>query len=151
MDSTMNGDDSLQVLAIASLCPYYYGNVVYNAQAMYRILYEDDTTSFDDNCSNDFSARPSQPNVAQAATEQAYQLFPNPNDGSFILRQTINDATPVTIEITDMLGRVMVTKDVRFANNTTQLQLNNLSSGVYLLRVTDNNKKISNFKFVIQK
>ena len=151
MDSTMTGDDSLQVLAIASLCPYSYGNVVYNAQAFYRILYDDDTTYFDDNCSSGVSPRQAQPSVTNALGEQGYQLFPNPNDGSFMLRQAIRDGTPANVEVTDMLGRVIITKDVRFINNTTQLQLNNLSSGVYLLKVTDSNKKVSNFKFVVQK
>jgi hypothetical protein len=68
-----------------------------------------------------------------------------------MLRQDITDATPVSITVKDVLGRSVFTQDVQFTNSTAQLQLGNLPAGVYLLQITDSNRKISNFKFVIQK
>jgi hypothetical protein len=153
-DTLMNGDDSLQVVAMANLCPNADGNVVYQARSFYRTLFEDDTTIFNDNCGLDSGtsnrAAPTSP-IAETNNGQAYKLFPNPNDGSFMLRQDITDATPVSITVKDVLGRSVFTQEVQFSNTTAQLHLGNLPAGVYLLQIADSNRKISNFKFVIQK
>jgi hypothetical protein len=156
-DTLMNGDDSLQVVAMANLCPNTDGNVVYQARSFYRTLFEDDTTVFNDNCGLDSEAMetsnraaPTSP-LAEANGNQAYKLFPNPNDGSFMLRQNIAEATLVSMTVKDVLGRSVFTQEVQFSNSTAQLHLSNLPAGVYLLQIADSNRKVSNFKFVIQK
>jgi hypothetical protein len=150
MDSTMNGDDSIVVKSLASLCPMSYGNAVYQAQALFRIIFEDDTTQFDGSCETDTAARHSQP-AEEIASTQSYKMFPNPNNGNLTLRQSSIDATPVSVTVKDVIGRTMFAKDVQFVSGSVQLQLGNLAAGMYVLQIVDDKQKISNFKFVIQK
>jgi hypothetical protein len=150
-DSAMTGDDTAQVTTIANLCPYTNGNVVYLAQAMHRILFADDTTQFANTCGTDISDREAPAGQLAEQADQSYHLFPNPNDGSFVLKQHLNDAAPVAVTIKDMLGRSVFAGDIQFSNSTARLQLASLPAGVYLLQITASNKKISNFKFVVQK
>jgi hypothetical protein len=152
-DSTMTGDDSAKVTGMANLCPYTNGNVVYMAQAMYRILFADDTTQFDGNCGNDTTGARGVNTDANSGvgSQQKYLLYPNPNDGSFVIKQTIANTSPVSVSIKDVFGREVYSKDIQFMGSTSQLTTANLSSGVYMLQITDTDQKISNFKFVIQK
>jgi hypothetical protein len=138
---------------VQTLCPYTNGNVVFQAEAMYRILFADDTTSFDGNCDSDTSTGGRGVNQGVITTNaiQQYKLYPNPNNGSFIIRQSTADITPVSVTIKDVLGRGVFTQSIQFNGGISQLQLSNLPAGVYILQITDANQKISNFKFVIQK
>jgi hypothetical protein len=148
-DTLMTGDDTTNLVALANLCAYTNGNVVYKAQALYRVIFEDFVTDFNGNCFIDTSDRRS---IAEAATAiQGYKLSPNPNDGSFALRQAVNDATPVNVTVKDMFGRNVFTQSVQFVNGMAQLQLGNLATGVYMLQLADSNQKVTNFKFVVQK
>jgi hypothetical protein len=154
MDTAMTGNDSAQVLAIASLCPYTNGNVVYQAQAFYRILFGDDTTQFGGNCGTDTATGAKGVNhntINEANGKQQYQLYPNPNSGSFILTQSIAENGNVGVSVKDVLGRDVYSGNVLFVSGRSQLKLDNLTSGVYLMQLTDSNQKVSNFKFVVEK
>jgi hypothetical protein len=150
MDSIMTGSDSAQVLAIANLCPLTEGNAVYQAQAFYRILFNDDTTQFSSSCDMDTSAKGVNPAISDTKSP-SYKLYPNPNNGSFELQQVNRDTNPVTVVVKNVLGSVVYQKAVEFTSGAATLQLANLPSGVYLLQLTDSQQKSSNFKFVIQK
>jgi hypothetical protein len=150
MDSSMNGDDSLQVKTLANLCPLNYGNGVYEAQALYSILYEDDTTQFNGSCETDTSARHSQP-YNEVIGSQAYKLFPNPNSGGITLKQSFADNNTVQLSVRDVLGRVVYSGVAEFNGGNAKIDLSRLDNGVYILQLNDAKQKISNFKFVIQK
>lgn len=152
-DTSLAGADSAVVKAIANLCPELNGNVVFEARALYRILYEDDTTVFNDTCNIDTSGmvgRYANNKKSMPLSLQQYQLFPNPNDGSFTLKQLNTDNTPVNISVQDVLGKRIFLQSMQFINNTTQVQVGNVPPGVYLLQIADGNGKTTNFKFVVR-
>lgn len=74
-------------------------------------------------------------------------LYPNPNNGSFIVSSE-NSLENVTIQIFDMQGRKV------YLQNVANLRLLNLSLnlplGVYLLKLTTENKTISTNKIIIK-
>jgi len=82
---------------------------------------------------------------------QQYKLFPNPNDGNMTIKQLIADAKPVDAEITDIVGRSIYKKKLLFNGNLANLQVENGSPGMYLLQLTDSEKRIFKFKFVVSK
>lgn len=152
-DSSMTGTDSAVVKAIANLCPELNGNVVFEARALYRILFEDDTTIFNDTCSLDtagIASRYASNQHSVSNTIQQYKLYPNPNEGTFILKQLITDSNPVNVTIQDVLGKRVFQQEVIFINNTAQIQIGAVSTGVYLLQLSDSKGKTTNFKFVVQ-
>ena len=57
---------------------------------------------------------------------------------------------PERITVQDVLGKRVYHQSVRFSANSASIQVGNLPPGVYLLQLTDEKAKVSDFKFVIQ-
>ncbi len=110
------------------LCPQRNGNVIFQARALYAQVFNDMSMFNDDSClsadSTYFSARHSAPSTSQKVnSEQQYRLYPNPNDGSFVLQQYNQDNEPVKVKIFDALGRVIYSVEIQFNNTKSQLIL----------------------------
>jgi len=155
-DGALTSTDSLQVTAMAQLCPEINGNVVYQARALYSNVFNDLSVFNDDSCldvdTGYIAARHSTPPVKKADSnqDQQYQLFPNPNDGNFIIRQYVPDNEPVAIEINDMLGRGIYKAKLQFVQAKSVLNLNSVVPGIYLLKLTDSHGTQFMFKFVVE-
>jgi len=71
-----------------------------------------------------------------------FNLYPNPNNGNFTVQFSSETSNDVNINVHDLRGREVYTKS--FQNNglfNQELQLNNVSSGIYLVTVQDGNRK----------
>jgi subtilisin-like proprotein convertase family protein len=71
-----------------------------------------------------------------------FVLYPNPNKGSFTVRFTSTNTTGVMVVVNDMLGRKIY--DNKFENNgdfNENIQLKNVTAGVYLVSVIDGDRK----------
>ena len=87
----------------------------------------------------------------QSKVAQQYKLFPNPNTGSFDLRQLYADTQPVTVFIRDLLGRIVCAQTTAFSNGISHLDVEGLENGLYLMQVESEGKKRYNTKFTVQK
>jgi hypothetical protein len=77
-------------------------------------------------------------------------LYPNPNNGKFVLKGNVADNVEYKIEIINALGQV-VYKDNATANSgqlNKEIQLSNVANGIYLLRL-HSETGITNIKFRI--
>jgi len=72
-------------------------------------------------------------------------LYPNPNNGNFTLQFT--DATERSIEVYDMMGRI-ITPTVTMQNRQ-QFNLGAVNAGIYLLRIIQSDE-VSSVKFVVE-
>jgi len=82
----------------------------------------------------------------------SFNVYPNPNNGKFALILNTVPQEPVTIRVTNLLGKVMfeernVTINADFSKN---IDLSNLPEGIYILSV-DNNRKVTMQKVIISK
>ena len=78
-------------------------------------------------------------------------LYPNPNKGTFTLSYTANTSEQLTIEVSDINGRV-VSKDTWFVNkgsNAKQISMLTLSKGIYFTKVSSD-KGYNVIKTVVQ-
>lgn len=66
------------------------------------------------------------------------KIYPNPTNGSLYI--DLNNATETLVEIYSVLGKKVFQKSI---NSTENLQLNHLSAGVYILKLTQENNSIS--------
>ncbi len=62
-------------------------------------------------------------------------IYPNPNQGEFVLSVQSSEATKAELRIFNVLGQSLMTKDLLFTagKNDTSIQLENLSPGAYVL------------------
>jgi hypothetical protein len=75
----------------------------------------------------------------------AITVFPNPNDGNFIVSSSaLHSIKTISMELFDSIGRLVFTKQIKETNYLNEpLSLNNLQSGLYVLKITDGDKIIS--------
>lgn len=67
-------------------------------------------------------------------------LYPNPNNGSFIVDLSLVNADDANVMVVDMLGKVVYNTNT-FSTSATPVQtidLNNAANGIYFVRVTAN-------------
>jgi len=79
-----------------------------------------------------------------------FNVFPNPNNGSFVIKFNGSLKQTINIELFDIRGRKIYTKS--YQNNgefNQEIHLNSVQSGMYILNVTDGIKK-STKKLIIE-
>lgn len=71
-----------------------------------------------------------------------FSVYPNPSNGNFNVQFSTNSSNEVKLLVHDMRGRIIF--EDNFSNNATfneNIQLNNAQAGVYLLTVSDGERK----------
>jgi len=80
-----------------------------------------------------------------------FRVFPNPSDGAFRIKFRSEDAGDVEVNVYDLLGRKIAEKTYRQLSNDfeEEMDLQQVSGGIYILRVKRGNK-ISSHKIRIK-
>ena len=74
-------------------------------------------------------------------------IFPNPNNGQFVLTYLSNGTTDAQLNIYDSFGKLIISELIEERINT--IDLNNAASGIYLIQVNDGNTILTR-KIVVQ-
>jgi len=80
-------------------------------------------------------------------------LYPNPNNGNFIIKGDLNQANSLKIEVTNILGQKVFDGNLSQNNKHVQQEINldnDLPNGVYILKLM-NNEASQSIKFYIEK
>ena len=158
---TMTGDDSTALTALASLCPVQNGAVVYQARALYSLVYNDLAIFSDDSLCDSalvYARKSTGGNSIQQgntdivkANVQQYRLYPNPSDGNIIVEQLVTDERAVKARIMNIIGQTLLNDNIYFQQRRKKMNMQSLLPGTYLLELRDSSGRIFNFKFVIGK
>lgn len=73
-----------------------------------------------------------------------FAIYPNPSKGNFNIQFENHSANEIKVNVFDISGRVIF--ENKYANQATfneNIQLNNAQAGVYLVSITDGNKKLT--------
>ena len=73
-------------------------------------------------------------------------VYPNPTTDFLTLSATDTDLSDLKFVLYDLSGKLIEQDQLRDQN--TQISMQNLSSGTYLLKVSDNTKTIKTFKII---
>jgi hypothetical protein len=68
------------------------------------------------------------------------KVFPNPNSGEFTIKFSTKPSSPIQIELTDEIGKVV--KRFEANDETVVIKESNLASGIYCLTVRDKNEVV---------
>ena len=85
-------------------------------------------------------------NTNENLMEGSYKLFPNPANSEINIL-SLGNSNYYNIEIHDLTGRIVKIVNSRTSNNTT-LDVSDLKSGNYIIKITDNNGKVESLKMI---
>ena len=83
--------------------------------------------------------------INDVSNENSLQVYPNPATTELKIRN--NELRIEKVEIENVLGQVVLHPLISSSSNLL-IDVTNLSSGIYFLKATDANGKVSNAKFV---
>jgi len=77
-------------------------------------------------------------------------IYPNPNTGNFVIENTLTQNSTVTFTLVNTIGKKVWsnTYSLRSGTNSTTVNINSLSSGIYFLRIEDESKQLTEVKKV---
>jgi hypothetical protein len=79
-----------------------------------------------------------------------FKIYPNPSDGNFEIQLLNTSGETISLQLFDLKGRVVYTDLVKESGKINRsIAINNLSTGVYLLKVFEGNRQVTK-KVVIQ-
>jgi subtilisin-like proprotein convertase family protein len=136
------GTTTSQAVAPSGLLSVFNGE---NPQGNWKLRYRD-TGQGDTGTINSASITICSGSYTRLATPsfeiKDFVLYPNPNKGNFTIRFTSANTTGVVVVVNDMLGRKIY--ENKFENNgnfNENIQLKNVTAGVYLVSVIDGDRK----------
>ena len=106
--------------------------------------------SCDPPVSERFGNKPNTKKSSVVTNIQKYSLTPNPNDGNFILLQSIFENKPVDIDIFNATGISILKQQMVFENGLCKFNLGNVSPGLYLLQLLDEKGNRFSQKIIIK-
>ena len=84
------------------------------------------------NCQNTYSG------VNSLTLDKAITVYPNPASSKVNVSYALTNTQPLSIEITNAIGAVVATKVVDGGSGVAELNINDIVSGVYFVRMTNN-------------
>ena len=90
----------------------------------------------------------SETGISTYNNQQTYSLYPNPANDYIYIQSTGNNTSSnqPDIHIYDIYGRLLLQQ--KTTGETTQVNIANLSSGMYILKIMDNHSLVDSFKMV---
>ena len=85
-----------------------------------------------------------------ASATYSVVLYPNPNQGSFFLSAPEVIPHPVNVRLTDLQGRVLMSKELPYLGQQHEFEAGRLSSGTYLVHISGAKIKPLTIKMVVQ-
>ena len=75
----------------------------------------------------------------------SFSIFPNPAKNKITLRLDLNESTTAYFVLVDLLGKNQISRELNFSsgNNSKEIQLENISKGIYVVRLTINGQTIN--------
>jgi hypothetical protein len=151
LNGTMSSGDSSSLNALTLLCPATNGAVVYQARSLYDLITGQTVGYDDDSCNITDSSRLYR--IAKGLNDtkaQNYSLFPNPNEGSFVIHQAVADNKAITLKVYNAIGALVYQTNANFTNGSIQVNLGQKASGLYLVCIGDSKERTTCLRFIIK-
>ena len=147
MNGQLSQADSSDLYTLASSCPMLNGTVVFQTRALRNSILSS-FYNYEDNCPQ--SSNVVQKSIGKESATQSLLVYPNPTTGVLnILNLNCVDKM-VSVEITDIAGKIVATKQVRCNNGVGQINLD-LNNGVYFIKAIGEDQAERSGKVIISK
>ncbi len=153
ISGAISSDDYATLTTLANLCPYNNGNAVFQARALLNMV-SYASQEYSDSCGMPTNARIGHHNETQATgvNEAVFaKLFPNPNNGNFTLSYDLKQTTEATVTITDITGKLVYENHITNMNFILPINTADLGSGLYFIKLQNNDRLLWTDKVMIAK
>ncbi len=140
-DSLLTPEDTAVLYAIALQEPLLAGDAVYSARVMLGM--EPDEDGFDFRTEE-------HPAFTRVKMCECF-IYPNPASDNFNIDYDLGDYNNLSIEVTDILGRNLIHKELDKDEYRTQINTENFPSGIYLVKIKAASETIFQSKIEIAK
>jgi hypothetical protein len=89
--------------------------------------------------------------TADTSSKAAFELYPNPNTGSFTVKYRIDKTENASIVLADIQGKTHLKQSLTAENNSTLIEATQLKAGMYFYTIEVNSKTVQSGKVVIVK
>jgi hypothetical protein len=145
---TYTEDDKNQLLSIANQCPLEGGGAVWQARVLWNTI-NNDWIEFDDNCD---ATKIMTAKTDKAQDLQLFNIFPNPSSGTMqITYKLLNVGDNASIQLYDLMGNFLMMHPLDSHKQLLNLDISDVSSGLYLLEIHVNSRVQQVNKIVIIK
>ncbi len=79
-----------------------------------------------------------------------YSVYPNPNNGQFEIKLNGNGSETANIKVYNLIGKLVYETETVNDNSVKNINLDNVSNGVYFIKVNANNKEFTK-KIIVSK
>lgn len=90
------------------------------------------------------------PSPAERDGERLYSLFPNPNEGIFVMKQLVADDKNVQLKVYNAIGALVYKSNIVFKNGQANVQMGEKAAGVYLACIGDEKGRTICIRFAIK-
>ena len=150
----LNASEMGQLQSIAALCPHTDGTSVWEARAFIKLF---DSTVYMNTCEQqtyptalNSSSRMAKTTVSESVNSEIKgQLIPNPNNGNFSIVMN-EDVEDLKAEVYDVNGK-FVCSNISANKNRIDILCNELTNGVYFVKVFVNNTYNETHRLIITK
>ena len=144
-------EDSLDLMTIALKCPFYEGVAIYQARALYNLIF-DEKFEFIDICSTEGEQKSL---VISGETENIsnrIKIYPNPAKDQVFISLNDSEITSVQISIMDVNGKVYYSKSELPVNEGIGSFQLDIADGLYFVKIINPiTNEIFQQKLVLQK
>ena len=147
---TISPADSATLYNIATLCPYFGGPSVYEARALYSLVYPWPLPNL--GCgsrSERMMHKPKTDTVNNAV--QAIRLYPNPASDKLMLEWNSDSIESGVLSIENIMGETVQKTKVISNTGAQEIDISKIQDGTYLLWVKQNSHTVYEGKVVIIK
>ena len=149
LQGSMTSTDRTVLISLANKCPAKDGAVVYQARNLQQQISKVVTAYNDEGCLYGNGGQYRLAPDAELTGSQQYTLYPNPNNGTFVVKQSIAENKVVNLKVYNAIGLLVHQTEATFVNGQIQVDLKQKAQGVYLVCIGNNTERTTCLRFVI--
>jgi hypothetical protein len=141
--------DITAIQTIANMCIHKGGKSVAYARALLGAIYNH-PFGYDDDCmNNEENARQGKTTKVSASNSISINLYPNPNNGNFILSYQLKENKEAELMVEDVTGKLIYQTKLNTASTSMDINLKNIRNGIYFVKVINGKEIIAVNKVVV--
>ncbi len=130
--------DSVKQATVSAISADYEEKTCADANAIMNLVLQYHFSEYITSISNSSNREAPQPEPQRSVSETGFTVYPNPNNGTFVLDYYVEETDVVVFEVYSITGSMMKTEILPASSQQKDMELSGFAPGVYLIRIKVN-------------